>query len=127
MVVIQFQRLSMAEAEQCIAEIWTCLEEYHIPSPKMSFEFSDPLRTSITVNIDDSVAAKTIATRLSHWADTQGDTQDRRFYAKRSPRLRVYTESHLAGGAVAAVPLSFVLAKGAPPRSSYVVSRLRRK
>lgn len=99
MAVIQFQQLSMAEAEQCVAEIWTCLEEYQIPSPTMSFEFHGPRWTSITVNIEDPIAADTMLTRLSRWIETENG----------------------------AAPLSFVLAAAAHVAPSYPASRSRRK
>lgn len=122
MAVIQFRQLSLAEAEQCVAEIWAFLEEYHIPTPTLSFEFRDPFRTSIRMNIDDCIAANTMVDRLSTWIVTKRS----RSIADRDPRLEAYTRSPVTGAGRAAAPLSLV-AITAPTGSSYAGSRFRRK
>lgn len=122
MAVIQFRQLSLAEAEQCVAEIWTCLEEYHIPTPTLSFEFRDSFRTSIRMNIDDCIAANTMVGRLSTWIETKRS----RSIVDRGPRLQAYTQSPVTGAGRAAAPLSLV-AITAPTGPSYASSRFRRK
>lgn len=123
MSVIQFQQLSMAEAERCVAEIWTCLEEYDIPSPALSFEFCDRLRTNIRMHIDDPVAANTMLSRLSAWIKTKRS----RFGGYDKVQPEILTRPHVAGTARETAPLSFVIAATAPPRSNYAVSRFKRK
>src|SRR6185437_5348286 len=51
MIGIQFRHLSMEEAERCIAEIWTCLEEYQFSSPKISVNYLDGCTVSFTIEL----------------------------------------------------------------------------
>lgn len=123
MAVIHVEQLSMTEAEQCVAEIWTCLEEYHMPSPPISFEFRHPRQPSIKVEIDDPVAANTMVTHLSTWIRTEQRCVD----PAGGPRLKAYTRTDVGCDPPPAAPLSFVLAVAAPFSSSYTVPRWRRK
>lgn len=122
MVVIRFKELLMPEAEHCVAEIWTCLERYHIPSPTISFEYCDSLGVRITLKVDDPVAANT----LRAWLLDCVEEENVRFVRKRSPHIHTYTEPvrHDDRGAA---PLSFVLALAAPTTPSHAISRPRRK
>lgn len=65
MSVVQFQLLSMAEAEDVIAEISGCLEEYDVPPPEMAFSFHGRSRVSITMRIDDPIGANMVKLRLA--------------------------------------------------------------
>lgn len=123
MTVIQLQLRSMAAAEQSIAEIWTCLEEYDIPSPAVSFKFHDRGRVTIAMRIDDSVAANTVVARLSTWVGTENLCRD----AGRNPGLQLPTHSPNTGGGRGVAPLGWLLAAAAHSRPSHFVSRLKRK
>ena len=72
MAMIQFRRLSIEEAENCIAEIWTCLEEYQLPSPKMYFDCPEGSGITMTINVDDPVAENTLLARLSGYSGVNG-------------------------------------------------------
>ncbi len=122
MAVIRFRQLSMAEAEQCVAEIWTCLEEYNMPSPTIAFDFRGPLRTGIKMSIDDPVAASVMLTRLSTWIETQigpSNTDGR-------PQFRIDKQLNVATGPAQASSLSFLMALSDPSQSGYA-GRFRRK
>ena len=73
MAGIQFRHLSMEEAERCIAEVWTCLEEYQFSSPKISFDRKEASSVSFTVYFDDPLATSTLLTRLSNPAGVSDD------------------------------------------------------
>jgi hypothetical protein len=124
MAVIHLRQLSIVQAERCMAEIWTCLEEYDIPSPEMSFEFRDALRTDIRMRIEDPVSADTLATRLSGWAGTVSGCLDD---GGLDPGVRTHTQARITFSGRAAAPLAFALAAAPPPRSSHHVSRPKRK
>ena len=68
MTGIQFRHLSMEEAETCIAEIWTCLEEYRFTSPTMSFSWLNGSTVSFTIELDDPIAESMVMTRLANLA-----------------------------------------------------------
>lgn len=121
MAVIHFKELLMPEAEQCVAEIWICLEKYHIPSPIISLEFCYPLRTRITLNIDDPVAENTLRARLSDWVEEQNDR-----FVRKQPR-QLWTYNQAVGRDSGAAPINFVLALAAATKPGPVFSRLRRK
>ncbi len=115
MAVIRFRQLSMAEAEQCVAEIWTCLEEYNMPSPAIAFDFHGPLRTGIKMSIDDPVAASVMLTRLSTWIESQvGPSKTRG-----GPRFRIDKQPNVAGVPGQDSSPSFLMALSAPSRSGY--------
>lgn len=67
MAVINFHLASAAEAEDAIADIWVCLEEYGIPSPGLTFSFPDASCVSIALRVDDAVAARLLMLRLGNW------------------------------------------------------------
>ena len=67
MSVVQFRRLSMSEAENVMAEICRCLEEYDVAEPEMAFSFHGFSRVSISVRIDNSIAANMVNLRLASW------------------------------------------------------------
>jgi hypothetical protein len=65
---IKLRGLSMSEAEEAIAELWTCLEEYGIPSaPKLQVS-----RVNSRINIemsgfDEPLWSKLVDTHLTNW------------------------------------------------------------
>ena len=63
---IHFRRMPLEEAEKCIAEIWTFLEEYQLPTPTMSFDCLNARTTSFTIKLDDALAKSMLMTRLLH-------------------------------------------------------------
>ena len=85
MSVVQFQLLSMAEAEDVIAEICGCLEEYDVPTPEIAFSFHGGSRVSITMRIDDAIAANMVKLRLATWFAVE----NRLVHAGRDPRLKI--------------------------------------
>lgn len=75
MATVKFRRLSICEAEDAIAEIWNCLEEYGIPSPWMTFEFDEFDRggeVSFKCRFDAPLWAHLVAMRLSTWLIARG-------------------------------------------------------
>lgn len=65
MPIIYFHILSIPNAEEAIAETWRILEEYGIPSPKMTFTFRGSSRVKIALRVDDPVDARTLMLRLA--------------------------------------------------------------
>lgn len=70
MSVIKFHRLFMADAEEVMAEVWNCLEEYEIPSPYLGFQFDGRGRVTLHFQFDDPGRADMVALRLSEWMPT---------------------------------------------------------
>jgi len=67
MTAISFCQLSMPEAEEVIAEIWNCLEEYGIPSPRMAIDFQGHASIRLEVRLDEPLWAHLLLSRLSGW------------------------------------------------------------
>jgi hypothetical protein len=67
MTSINFRRLSMPEAEEVIAEIWNCLEEYGMPSPRVAFDFQGDAGVSLEVRMDEPLWTHVLVQRLSGW------------------------------------------------------------
>jgi len=65
MTMVRFPRLSLAEAEDVIAEIWKCLEEHDLQSPRMTFVFRRDGRVNINCRFEDALGAALIAWRFS--------------------------------------------------------------
>jgi hypothetical protein len=65
MKVIYFKLLSIPDAEDAIAETWSILEEYDIPSPKLTFTFRGTSQVKIALRVDDPVDAQTVMLRLA--------------------------------------------------------------
>ena len=67
MNAVQLQFLSMSQAEVVIAEIFTWLEEYDVPTPEMVFSYHGRSRVSIAMCIDDPIAMNIVNLRLAPW------------------------------------------------------------
>jgi hypothetical protein len=67
MAVIQIDRLSLPDAEEVIAEIWNCLEEYGIPSPTMNVDFHANARVTMGLTFDEPIGAQLVSLRLESW------------------------------------------------------------
>jgi hypothetical protein len=67
MAVIELDRLSLPDAEEAIAEIWSCLEEYGIPSPIMSVDFHANAKVTMGFTFDEPIGAQLVSLRLSSW------------------------------------------------------------
>ena|SRR6185312_10963887 len=67
MIAFEFPGLSMPEAEEVIAALWCCFEEYDVPSPAMTFKFHGGARASVRMHIEDTAVAKVVARFLSDW------------------------------------------------------------
>lgn len=70
MATVNFRELSIGDAEDVIAEIWNCLEEYRIPSPRMTFEFRRGGEIRLGCRFDEPLSAQLVALRLSAWLVT---------------------------------------------------------
>jgi hypothetical protein len=67
MTVIELRQLSLADAEEVIAEVWNCLEEYDIATPRIGVEFHSAAKVSLCFRIEESISEKVLALRLSSW------------------------------------------------------------
>jgi len=66
MADINIDGLSLPEAEEAIVEIWSCLEEYHIPSPAMSVDVRANSRVTIGLSFEEPLWAELVSLRLSN-------------------------------------------------------------
>jgi hypothetical protein len=67
MAVIELDRLSLPDAEEAIAEVWSCLEEYGIPSPIMNVDFHANAKVTMGFTFDEPIGAQLVSLRLSSW------------------------------------------------------------
>jgi hypothetical protein len=67
MIVCEFRRLSMSEAEEVMVALWSCFEEHDVPSPAITFEFYGDAKASVQVHIEDAALADIITLFLSNW------------------------------------------------------------
>lgn len=65
MAFIKFQRLSMSDAEDVMAKVWNCLEEYDITSPRMTCQRDGHAHVTLRFRFDESVWADVVALQLS--------------------------------------------------------------
>jgi hypothetical protein len=65
MPVIPLNQVSMARAEQLLAEIWRVLEEYSIASPRLTVEVSANDLVDVALTFDGSADAKLVWHALS--------------------------------------------------------------
>jgi hypothetical protein len=72
MAFIHFDVMSMADAEEAIAETWRFLEQYDIPSPDMTFAFRGRSRVKITLRFDDPADAETMMLHLFPLGEVAG-------------------------------------------------------
>lgn len=109
MATINFPRLSVDDAEEVIAEIWNCLEEYRIPSPRLKCDFRRGGDLSLECQFGEAVWAKLIALRLSAWIPTgkrpavagRGGPEVVSFsILSRGDRVAPHRASHLASAAL---------------------------
>jgi hypothetical protein len=64
---IKLRSLSMSEAEEAIAQLWSCFEEYGIPSPKLNATRANNRITIELSEFDEPLWAKVVDTCLSNW------------------------------------------------------------
>ena len=64
----EFRRLSISEGEEAIVEIWKCLEEYDLPTPRMTISFLGGKGIIIRLDIEDPLWAIVLRRRLSNSA-----------------------------------------------------------
>ncbi len=109
MATINFPRLSVGDAEEVIAEIWSCLEEYRIPSPRLTFDFRRGGDLGLECHFGETVWAKLIALRLSAWISAgerasavgRGGAEVVSFsILSRGHRVAPHRASHLASAAL---------------------------
>jgi hypothetical protein len=67
MAAIILDSLSLPEAEEAIAELWSCLEEHDIPSPVMSVHVRPGARITMGFSFEKPFWAKLVSLRLSRW------------------------------------------------------------
>jgi hypothetical protein len=68
MTIIRLRRLSLCEAEEALAALWICLEEYGIPTPHIDFHFEAAGRATLSLRIDpewDHVVRRRLATSIA--------------------------------------------------------------
>jgi hypothetical protein len=110
MAVIELDRLSLPDAEEAIAEVWSCLEEYGIPSPSMSVDFHANAKVTMGFTFDEPIGAQLVSLRLSSWM--RGSVErgiDASIASKRPPR-----EQKAMSSFPAEIAASLSL-QGAPP------------
>lgn len=66
MADINIDGLSLPEAEEAIVEIWSCLEEYDIPSPAMSVDVRADSRITMGLSFEEPLWAELVSLRLSN-------------------------------------------------------------
>jgi hypothetical protein len=65
---IKLRGLSMSEAEEAIAELWICLEEYSIPSPPKLKIFRTHNQITIEMSrFEEPLWTKFVDTHLRNW------------------------------------------------------------
>jgi hypothetical protein len=67
MFAIKLQGLSISEAEEAIAEVWSCLEEYSIPSPRLKATRANKQITIELSGFDEPLWTKLVDSYLSNW------------------------------------------------------------
>jgi hypothetical protein len=67
MAAIKLEGLSLPEAEEALSEVWCCLEEYGIPSPRMEVDLRANARIGMEFSFDEPVWADLVSMRLSDW------------------------------------------------------------
>lgn len=65
MADINFNGLSLCEAEEAVAEIWSCLEEYDIPSPVVNVGACTNARITMGFTFEEPIWAELVTHRLS--------------------------------------------------------------
>jgi hypothetical protein len=106
MAVIELCRLSLPDAEEAITEVWSCLEEYGIPSPTLRVDFHANARVSMGFTFDEPIGAHLVSLRLSNWvpSSVERDRPDATIaqeYPLRSEKATISLGSEVA----AALPL----------------------
>jgi hypothetical protein len=67
LATIEFRSLSVQDAEQVLAEIWNCLEEFDIPSPRLAVKFRGETEVTLRCRFDEQLSVRIVAMRLSRW------------------------------------------------------------
>jgi hypothetical protein len=67
LATIEFRSLSVQDAEQVLAEIWNCLEEFDIRSPRLVVKFGGQSEVTLRCRFDEQLSARIVAMRLSRW------------------------------------------------------------
>jgi hypothetical protein len=67
MLAIKLQGLSISEAEEAIAEVWSCLEKYSIPSPRLKATRANKRITIELSGFDEPLWTKLVDASLLHW------------------------------------------------------------
>ena len=67
MSAIKLRSLSMSDAEEAIAELWSCLETYGIPSPKLKATRTNKRITIELSGFDEPLWTTLVDTCLSNW------------------------------------------------------------
>jgi hypothetical protein len=67
LATIEFRSLSVQDAEQVLAEIWNCLEEFDIPSPRLVVKFRGEAEVELRCRFAETLSARLVGMRLSRW------------------------------------------------------------
>jgi hypothetical protein len=69
LATIEFRSLSVQDAEHVLAEVWNCLEEFDLPSPRLAVKFRGGAEVTLRCRFFDSLSARLVAMRLARWID----------------------------------------------------------
>jgi hypothetical protein len=72
LMIVQLVFLPLPEMEEAIVEIWKCVEEYQMPSPKLKFDFQGDTAASMALHVEDRVSFAILSARLSNWIMARG-------------------------------------------------------
>jgi hypothetical protein len=101
MAVIEVDHLSLPDAEEAIAEVWSCLEEYSIPSPIMSVDFHANAKVTMAFTFEEPIGAQLVSVRLSNWMQSRVESAIDALIARDRP-LRAEEETSSFGAEMAA-------------------------
>ena len=67
MAAITLDGLALSEAEEAVAELWFCLEEFRLSSPTMAVDIHPDGQVTMEFSFDEPLWAELVGIRLSNW------------------------------------------------------------
>jgi hypothetical protein len=67
LATIEFRNLSVQDAERVLAEVWNCLEEFEVPSPRLAVKFREGAEVTLQCRFSETLSARLVAMRLARW------------------------------------------------------------
>jgi hypothetical protein len=64
---IEFRNLSVPDAERVLAEVWNCLEEFELSSPRLAVKFRGEAEVTLQCRFSETLSARLVAMRLARW------------------------------------------------------------